>query len=186
MNSIQPIQTIAITTTLKRLLLTAAFCLPLFSGQVNADERKLDIASAKRIDIRRSQIGIRNTLLFYTFTDQKAVLQILIDNKDTTFPVSGTIHLFADATTKEDLDKWINNQHSCGLHPDVPEPILTQPLPAGQCSVTAHKALEKEKNPTTEDMFQDYEVTLTSKSYALEGKLLLKAFTEKSKVYVKL
>ena len=131
-------------------------------------------------------IGMRNTLLFYTFADQKTVLRLQIDNKDTTFPVSGSIHLFSNDTTKEGLEKWINNQHSDGLYPDVAEPILTQALPAGQCSVSAHKALEKEKNPSTAEMFQDYEVTLKVKSYILESKVSLSAFTDTSKVYLKL
>lgn len=170
---------------LKHLLLSATVLLSLVAGKADATERKLDIATAARFEVRMSQIGMRNTLVFYTFTDQKAVLRLLIDNKDTTFPVSGSIHIFADSTTKEDLDKWINNQHSCGLYPDVPEPTLTQPLPAGQCSVTAHKALQKEKNPVGEDMYQDYEVTLTCKPYTLEGKLSLNGFTQKSWVYVK-
>jgi len=168
-----------------RSLLCAGFCLPFFSAQADADERKLDFTNATRIEIRHSMVGMRNTLLFYTFADQKTVLRLLIDNQDTTFPVNGQILVFADATTDEGISNWINNQHSCGLHPDVPEPILTEPLPAGQCRVTAHKALDKEKSPSSEDMFMNYEVNLAMKAYELEGKVTLSAFTDKAKVYVK-
>ena len=171
-----------------RLLLAATLCLTLLLGQADASERKLEFAKATRQEIRHqySESGIRNTLLFYTFGDQKAVLRMEIDNKDTTFPVNATIYLFADDTTKEGIEKWINNQHSDALHTDVPEPTLTQPLPAGRCSITEHKALAKKKSPTNTEMFQDYEVTLKMEACEFKDKLTLTAFTDKTKVYVKL
>ncbi len=179
------IQTMTMNTNIQRLIFAAALLLPFFPGNAVASERKLDFANATRLEERHSMAGIRNTLLFYTYADQKAVLQLQIDNKDTTFPVSGHIHLFSNETTKEGIEKWINNQHSDGLHLEVPTPVLSQPLPAGQCTVTARKTLETVKNPITDDLFQDYEVTLLMKAYQLEGKVLLASFTDKARVYVK-
>lgn len=172
-------------TAIQRLIFTTALFLPLVPGNAGASERKLEFANATRLEMRHSVAGIRDTLLFYTYADQKAVLQLQIDNKDTTFPVSGHIHLFSSETTKEDIEKWINNQHSDGLHLEVPTPVLSQPLPAGQCTVTASKTLETVKNPTTDDLFQDYEVTLLMKVYQIEGKVQLASFTDKVRVYVK-
>ena len=174
------------TTTIQRLLLAATLCLFLFPGKAEANERKLDSAKATRSEIRHSMMGMRNTMIFYTFANEKAALQLVIDNKDASFPISGKILLFADDTTKEAIEKWINNRHSDAIHPDAPTPILSQSLPEGQCSVTAHKALEKVENRRDKKMFQDHEVTLSMKAYVIEGKLSLAAFTDTSKVYLKL
>ena len=44
-----------------------------------------------------------------------------------------------EKTTEEGLKKWLNNQHSDGLFPEVPIPTSTGELPAGVCAVTGHK-----------------------------------------------
>ena len=103
--------------------------------------RQLDIKEAERKEVCYSMIGPRNTLIFYTFVDQQAILSLTIDNKDESFPVSGRVLLFDEETTEEGLKKWINNQHSDGLYPDIPDPIFTKVLPEGSCVVTAHKQL---------------------------------------------
>ena len=64
------------------LLLSSAVCLPALAGPAAA-ERKLSVKDAEKIQIRHSMIGARDTLLFYTFADQKAVLLLKIDNQTT-------------------------------------------------------------------------------------------------------
>ncbi len=135
-------------------------------------------------------IGFRNTLIFYTFKDQQAVLALSIDNKDDTFPVKGKIHVFAGATTEDDLKKWLNNQHSDGLFPDVPIPLLTKDLPEGACTVTSHKKTGTSENPPTKEKFNNYEVKLSVKEHVIDKKLIdeevkLSAFTDTTQVHVK-
>jgi hypothetical protein len=46
-----------------------------------------------------------------------------IDNKNEKFPVGGKVFEFAKGVTGDEMDKWVNNQHSDGLFPEVPEPV---------------------------------------------------------------
>ena len=132
-------------------------------------------------------MGFRNTLLFYTFKDQQAILTLSIGNTDETFPVQGKIHLFDNATTEEGLKKWINNQHSDGLFPDVPTPIFTGKLPEGSCKVTSHKQTGTSENPgpISPATFKNYEVKLSVKEHAIDKKVKLSAFTDTAQVHVK-
>jgi hypothetical protein len=148
-------------------------------------DRILDGKKAQRLEVRHSMIGFRNTLLFYTFKDQQAVLTLSIGNTDETFPVKGKLHLFDDATTEEGLKKWVNNQHSDGLFPDIPTPMFTGGLPVGSCRVTSHKQTGTSPNPTSPDTFKNYEVTLSVKEHAIDKKVKLSAFTDTATVHVK-
>ena len=147
-------------------------------------DRSLDGEKAEKLEIRHSQIGFRNTLLFYTFKDQQAILVLSIDNGDETFPIKGRIHLFEESTTGEDLKKWINNQHSDGLFPDVPEPVFTAELPKGSCTATSHKKTGTSENPTSAAVFKDYEVKFSVKEHAVNGRFKLSAFTSTAWVHV--
>lgn len=162
--------------------------LSLFSAPLYA-ERNLDSKKAEKLEIRHSMIGFRNTLLFYTFKDQRAVLVLSIDNKDEKFPVTGRIHLFDEATTDDDLKKWLNNQHSDGLFTGVPKPILTEVLPEGTCTVTSHKKTGISHNRgnihPNAGKYQDYEVTLTVKEHVVDEKFKLAAFADTARVHVK-
>lgn len=151
------------------------------------DDRILDGKKAQKLEVRHSMIGFRNTLLFYTFKDQQAILTLTIGNTDETFPVKGKIHLFDDATTEEGLNKWINNQHSDGLFPEVPTPIFTEELPEGTCSVTSHKQTGTSENPSpiSPATFKNYEVKLSVKEHAIDKKVKLSAFTDTALVHVK-
>jgi hypothetical protein len=148
-------------------------------------DRVLDSAKAQKREVRHSMIGFRNTLLFYAFKDQQAVLTLSIGNKDETFPVKGRLYLFDDATTEEGLNKWINNQHSDGLYPDVPSPIVTEELPEETCKVTSHKQTGTSENPTSPEIYKNYEVELSVKEHVVDKKAKLSAFTDTATVHVK-
>jgi hypothetical protein len=146
--------------------------------------RILDGEKAEKIEIRHSMIGFRNTLLFYTFKDQQAVLVLSIGNKDDTFPVTGKIHLFDEAATGESLKKWINNQHSDGLFADAPTPVFTEDLPKGVCKVTSQKQTGMSKSPTGPIMFKNYEVKFSVKPHTIGKKCKLSEFTGTAQVHV--
>ena len=150
-------------------------------------DRILDRKKAQKLEVRHSMLGFRSTLLFYTFNDEKAILTLAIGNTDETFPVKGKIHLFDDATTEEGLKKWINNQHSDGLFPEVPTPTFTGELPEGTCRVTSHKQTGASENPSpiSPATFKNYEVKLSVKEHAIDKKVKLSAFTDTALVHVK-
>lgn len=165
---------------MKTAALLLAALLPLAAA-----EPELAFKDAKKEQVRHSMIGIRDTILFYTFAEKSAVLVLKIDNTAAALPVTGTVHLFAPGTTAEALAKWVNNQHSDGLFIDAPEPTGAFKLPDGTCAVTARELTGQEKQPNGEDTFGDYKVKLTVKEHRVEGKFHLPAFEDEANVFVK-
>ena len=137
----------------------------------------------QKLEVRQSQIGYRDTLLFYTFNEQKTVLKLQIGNRDKTFPMTATVYIFDDSVTEDGLKKWLNNQHSDGLFPDVPEPISKHKVPAKFCEVTSHKLIDHTKQQFGE--YDNYAVTFEVKDYADEMSIKLKGFSGDTKVHVK-
>lgn len=169
--------------------LCVACCLLAGVMSANAAEqaavRQLDAKQAVKKEVCYSMIGFRNTLIFYTFKDQQAILRLTIDNKDESFPVKGKVYLFDEKTTEQGLGKWINNQHSDGLYPDIPDPIFTEMLPAGSCVVTAHKQLGVTKDTGLRKVdFKNFEVELSIKAHQVDDQFTLSAFTDSGQVHV--
>ena len=166
-------------------LLLAGLSLLALSGDADADERPLEKKNAERLEVRHSMVGPRDTLLFYTFADRHAVLRLEIGNADDTFPVTGKVYLFSEETTKDALGKWLNNQHSDGLFPDVPEPVEVVNLPREVCTVTERKLMSEKAHPPTGATFQDYKVTVSVKDHQVKGKFDLKGFQDQAGVFLK-
>jgi len=162
------------------ILLLVGVALPAPAGPLG---RKL--ADGKKQEVRHSMIGPRDTLLFYTFEDLKAVLLLQIAKEGDRFPVSGTVYLFAPRTTAEELGKWINNQHSDGLFPDVPEPTVVCNLPAGVCTAALVQLSGESKEGPEGELFRDYKVKVSVKAHREEGKFELAAFTDTAGVFEK-
>ncbi|MBT8038054.1 MAG: hypothetical protein KJO21_10965 [Verrucomicrobiae bacterium] len=161
-------------------LLFITMCNPLYAN------RHLDGQTAQKLEIRHSMMGFRNTLLFYTFKGQQAILQLSIANNDESFPVTAKIHLFDKKTTEKGLKKWINNQHSDGRYPNIPTPIFTHVLPSDSCTVTSHKQTGTTQNPGPGGgTFKNFAVTLSIKAIDTEEKFKLAAFTDTAQVHVK-
>jgi len=167
------------------ILFTAFIGLNAFADEPAAAERELAVKGAKKEQVRHSMMGIRDTLVFYTFAEQQAVLVLKIDNSNAGLPVSGTVYLFDPKTTEDGLAKWINNQHSDGLFPEVPEPTLVSKLPAGTFSITERELVGKEKQPNGHDVFSDLKLRISAKEHREEGKFRMPPFVDDANVYVK-
>ncbi|MEE2990447.1 MAG: hypothetical protein VX715_07520 [Planctomycetota bacterium] len=137
----------------------------------------------QKLEVSSSLGGFRNTLIFYTFQDQKAVLKIVIDNKSTKFPVAATLYTFAENVTEEGLKKWLNNQHSDGLFVDVPEPTANHKIAAGSCKTLSHKFIDQAKSPFGK--YDNYSVAFQIRRVAKTGKFRVKDFTDKATVHLK-
>jgi hypothetical protein len=150
-----------------------------------ADAPVLDVSkeSVEKFSTSASMIGTRDTLMFYTFKDQQAVLRVNIDNNSTKFPITATLYMFADDVTAEGLAKWVNNQHSDGLFGDAPEPVGSHEVPADMCSVVSHKLIDRTKHHNGEH--DNYEVKFQIGEFAKEGVFKLKDFTTETKVHIK-
>jgi hypothetical protein len=176
-------------TSLKSGTLSAVFALCI-AGLACAEEasekasRVLEVNKlTQKLEVRHSQIGYRSTLLFYTFKEQKTVLKLQIGNRDKTFPMTATVYIFADSVSEDGLKKWLNNQHSDGIFPDVPQPITTHKVPAKVCKVTSHKLIDRSKQQFGE--YDNYAVTFEVNDYADMESIKLKGFAGDTKVHVK-
>ncbi|MCH7227418.1 hypothetical protein [Haloferula sp. A504] len=169
-----------------RLLALLFPVLCLIADPAEGAERSLNQAKAEKKEVRYSMMGPRDTLLFYTFAEQGAVLRLRIANQDASFPVTGTVFLFDDKVTKEGLAKWLNNQHSDGIFVDPAEPKETIELPEGACSVVEKKLLgEKENEGPGGGSFADYELKIAVKDHKVGEKFELKGFEDKAGVFLK-
>ena len=167
----------------KQLSLSAILFASLIPTVGRAEEKVLDLKTAEKLEVRHSMIGARNTLVFYTFKDQQAVLRVTIDNKDTKFPIKAVVHQFADDVTAEGLKKWLNNQHSDGLFPDVPEPVATYEIPAASLSIKSSKLIDSSKLPNGE--FENHSVTFHIAEVTEKDVFTLKEYTGETGVFVK-
>lgn len=164
--------------------------LALFLGSalMHAAETAIDPKAQTTLknQVTSSQIGYRDTLLFYTFAAEKAVLVIQIDNKSGKFPMTGRINVFAQTAKAEDLANWVNNQHSCGLFPDVPEPVATHQVPAASFTLVSKKIAEviQAQNEPVPGQFNRYEVEFKIQNVPVLGEIKIKDFTDTANVFV--
>lgn len=167
------------------ILLTTLLAAVLFSVPLQA-EMTLDAGAKdlKKIEVTHSMIGFRNTLRFYVFEKEKAVLQVQIDNKNTQFQVSAKLYVFPENTTADGLDKWINNQHSCGLFPEVPEPKATHQVPAASCKTKSNKAGEEVEGGGPAGKSTRYSVVFEIKDVPAFGDIKIKDFSDTANVHV--
>lgn len=175
-------------STIKRVTLSTLLTVCIASLGLGAEEEKspkvLKISKeTKKLEVRQSQIGYRDTLLFYTFNEQKTVLKLRIGNKDKSFPVTAEFYIFEDSVTEEGIKKWLNNQHSDGLFPDVPEPIAKHKAPEEVCKVTSHKLIDHTKQQFGE--YDNYAITFEVTDYTDMKNVKLKGFEGETKVHIK-
>ncbi|MFM7181800.1 MAG: hypothetical protein ACKO2G_10110 [Verrucomicrobiales bacterium] len=152
-------------------------------------DRTLDLKKAKKSEVSTGMIGKTSTKILYKFTEEKAVVTLVIGNKDTTFPITAKVHLFDKSVTSEGIDKWINNQTSDALFIDAAEPVSTQTLPGDVCKVTSSKSGEESGSPPavdppTEVAYQDYKVDFSVKEHRVENQFVLTAFSDTAVVHV--
>ncbi len=155
---------------------------PLQAAEIAVDPKAQTTVKQQVLD---SMIGYRDTLLFYTFAEQKAVLVVRIDNKSDKFPMNGKLYVFAKEATAEGLEKWINNQHSDGLFPEVPEPVTTHNLPAASLSLVSQKMVEAIQNENF-GSFKRYDVEFKIEKVPAFDEIKIKDFADTATVYIKI
>jgi hypothetical protein len=158
---------------------------PLYSAEIVVNPKAETTA---KVQVTQSMIGYRDTLLFYTFPAEKAVLVVRIDNKTDQFPIKAELNVFPKNATNEGIANWINNQHSCGLFPDVPEPVAVHNIPATSFAVVSKKIAEAivvEEGPPNAGKFNRYEVEFKLENVPAVGEIKIKDFTDTASVFVK-
>ena len=135
------------------------------------------------MQIRSSMIGYRDTLIFYSLPDQRAVVKINIDNKGTTFPITATVFLFDANADQEGIDKWINNQHSDALFADALEPTSSYTLPKNKAKILSFSAAETVSDSLGQHI--NYTVQFKIRSTSQKGSFQLKPFKDDASVFVK-
>ena len=133
--------------------------------------------------IRSSMIGYRDTLIFYSLPDQRAVVKINIDNKGTMFPITATVFLFDANADQDGIDKWINNQHSDALFADALEPTSRYTLPKNKAKILSFSAAETVSDSLGQHI--NYTVQFKIRSTSQKGSFQLKPFKDDASVFVK-
>ncbi len=165
-----------------------AFFTLLVSGVLHADiARELDVAdeSVTKKEVRYSMVGPRDTLIFYTFPEQKVILLVKVGNKTKKFPVSATVHVFPKDTTAEGMGRWLNNQHSDGIFPEVPTPT-PYAVAAESCETLGHKVVSEVKGgQVKQDTYENCVVEFKIADVEEKGVFSLAGFTATTQVLVK-
>lgn len=149
----------------------------------------LAILDTKRDGVRKLEVsqtfgGFRETQIFYTFPTTNVILKISIDNKNKDFAVTGKVFVFPKTTTVEGLGKWLNNQHSDGLYPNIPQPISTLVLPTKLCNSSNPKFTDKTK--TQLGNFDNYSIEFKVNDIERVGNFQIKGFSGKAMVHLKI
>lgn len=165
------------------LILLVAVGLATADVKSTKEQTPIDLAGkeVKKLEVSQSQIGYTSTTIFYTLNDQRVIVVLRVENT-TKFPMSGKVCQFGKDVTAEDLAKWVNNQHSDGLFPDVPEPTATTKLPAEACKVVESKRLEQAKG--VQGMHEKYSVEFKIEKGKVNNQLQLTEFKDKVSVFV--
>jgi len=140
----------------------------------------------KKFEANQTQIGFSSTSIFYTLASQSVVVVIHIDNTNKKFPAGGKVYQFAKGVTGDDLGKWINNQHSDALYPEVPEPVAVHQLPADSIKTLSSKQVGQAKGGFRGESYEKYTVEFEAGETELTKKLKLGAFKDSATVYMEL
>lgn len=145
---------------------------------------ELDVKQAKKIEVRYGDIGPRSTLLFYLFKEKKSILRIHIDKKKDKINLDSKIYFFDKMVTDEGMKKWVNNQHSCGVYPDVPKPIKTILMAKDNYTIKSIKTIGENKD-VFKNVFIDHEIKLEFSDFTDKVNFKLNSFAVDTKVYEK-
>ena len=146
-----------------------------------AAERRVAIqADTPATEINRyySLLAHGPTKKFYVLPAAQVV--VVVATADGKADASATIHVFPADITAEGIAKWINNQHSDALHPDVPQPLRSVEVPAERFHAKAGPPLEHEQGEGgdeydrvrvefTIDAFQDGDIAVEASQGTLDA-----------------
>jgi len=137
--------------------------------------------NVQRLEVSQSQIGFTATKVFYTAGDQQIVVVVNVDNSKKEFPVTCKLFQFDKDVTPDDLAKWVNNQHSDAVFPDVPKPRQSFELPAKACRSSEIKLLgQKTALDTT---YNEYSVDIEITDVKASEQVRFQNFKDTVKVY---
>jgi len=147
--------------------------------------RALEVEGAKIDHVRQYLHGFGHSLVFITIPEQKAVVKLHVSNTTRDFSTSGQVILFAPDADADKIAGWINNQHSCGLFPEVAEPVFTDNLPEDGFTLIDSAKVGEATGPTDHAPYHDYKVKIGVKAHAAPGQYSLKAFEIETGVFLK-
>ena len=170
------------------LALALFFCTAAYADEAAKDSVTLDVKGdgAKKFEANQTQIGYSSTRIFYTLASQSVVVVIHIDNTNKKFAAKGKVYQFVKGVTEDDLGKWVNNQHSDGLFPDVPKPVAVHQVPADSIKTVSSKRVGQARGGLRGESYDKYTVEFEAGKSELTKQLKLGAFKDSATVYLKL
>lgn len=137
----------------------------------------------EKLEVSQTFGGYRETQIFYTFPKRNVVLKVRIDNKNKSFDLTGKILVFPKSTTPEGLAKWLNNQHSDALYPEIPKPITTLDIPTRFCSSKNPQFIKKSNSHL--GTFDKYSIEFNVDEVERIGEFKIKGFSGNAMVHLK-
>ncbi len=125
-----------------KILLSIMACALVCAVSVSARDLDITAARVEKYVIRKKSNIPCDTVVFYMFKNDHAVLQLNITSdpdqievyQDVKFSVTGKMRLFKEEVTTRTMESWIRNQHLVEQHPNMPKPVTVK-LPADACQV---------------------------------------------------
>lgn len=160
-----------------------------FGFGLQADDKNSDPVlntkdkSVKRLESNRGFGGFTKTSVFYTFPEQAAILRVVIENQKKPFPITAILYTFKKGVSEKDLKKWLNNQTSDALYPDVPRPTEKKSLGDGVCKILKSKPGKEADGRIGKFIEYNVEFQLT-KMGSVAG-FQIKSFQDKASVFMK-
>ena len=169
------------------LALVLACSVSTLAYEADKDSVVLDVKGdgVKKIEANQTQIGFSSTRIFYTLGSQSAVVVIHLDNSSKKFPASGKVYQFAKGVNAEALGKWVNNQHSDGLFPEVPEPVAAHTLPADSIKTVSSKRIGQAKGGFRDETYDTFSVEFEAVNTEVTKNQKLGAFKDSATVYMR-
>ncbi len=162
----------------------------LFNGNLPGSkvQRELDVSDKNVVvlDVDRyfSRYRYGSTLKIYNLKNENTVITMHISNESTDFDTTAVVNIFEESVTDEAIERWINNQHSDGLYPDVPEPIGVYTLPDENLTVISYNFVDHSAEKFG-DEYDNYFVEISVDNFSEEGIYNLKSFVAETNVHIR-
>ncbi len=125
----------------------------------------------------------RSTLQIYHFEAQNSVLMIEFDNTSSAFETSAVLHLFDAVATREDIARWINNQHSDGLFINPAQPVQSYTIEPQHITITSSAYVES-LGGFSGDEYEKYQIEFTVANLVEADAYHLNGFSDQASVFL--
>ena len=130
----------------------------------------------RKVEVHYSQLGPRDTIIFYTIPKHRAILRMDISGSKPSGQITASLYTFATGTDTEQLNKWVNNQHSDALYADAPTHIEKLLLPANNYKLISRTKTKNTQSDWPGGRFDEYKLAFLYKNCTIKNHFRIKGF----------